>query len=835
MNVVFPLLLLLSGAVNGIHSDEVGILDRHLALFGPPLEHSTFFAPPRPASPANLLYTLSEKQVFGAINPKNGDAVWRQRDDNTVGTAPHAGPGLLRPGRDSVLRSHGHGLAAWDAASGRLAFKASLHDEIVDFAATNGGDPVVALRDGTVERLGALDGLRVWTSRISGHVRHIRVADRTVFVIAHARGGMVATALDAETGEKKADETLGADNVVLGRGSVAVWMQKQQLAVHLLGLGKTALFKIDGADDVTQVKLHSGADAFLVHFESDVSHWAQVFSVTGNEAKKAYALPVVVGKGAFAASTAAEKTFFTRITEKEVLVYSATSEMALGRWDVGDLGVVAWKDETVSPLHAVSEVATRGDVVSAVRSAVWLSTGDWVMLRNGNVSWHRPEVLAETISASFVQLNETVEQQSQIEEEAHSNAVAAYVHRVKRHVKDLERLPGAVRHFFEKSEDPTDKMGFNPIVVCATEQRLIALDRGNLKTLWSRPLSVRNSTVSSPAGGIVQVFGTKYDASTGEEHLIDVSSPSTTFTSRDNTIRAQSFNASLWTFAPEENIKTISARHLQDPVASIGKVLGDRRVLYKYLDPNMAIIITAGDDRITATLLNTLSGQVLWSRQHTEVDTAAPMPAMVTENWFTYSFTSYGKTKGHQLVIGEAFESLIPNQRSEGNPVIITQAYQVPEPITHLSATRTRQGITSRQLLAVLPYTHAIAGIPFLALDPRRPVHRDPTKEELSEGLTRYNPVLEFNPKWYLSHSRDILGVKDVLAAPAIAESASLIFAYGLDIFTTRLAPSGKFDLLGTEFNKGQMLMTVAALGIATVAVRPLVQKRLVDGRWKFL
>ena len=32
------------------------------------------------------------------------------------------------------------------------------------------------------------------------------------------------------------------------------------------------------------------------------------------------------------------------------------------------------------------------------------------------------------------------------------------------------------------------------------------------------------------------------------------------------------------------------------------------------------------------------------------------------------------------------------------------------------------------------------------------------------EGLSRYVPVIEFDPKWYLNHKREVLGVEYILA-----------------------------------------------------------------------
>lgn len=150
-----------------------------------------------------------------------------------------------------------------------------------------------------------------------------------------------------------------------------------------------------------------------------------------------------------------------------------------------------------------------------------------------------------------------------------------------------------------------------------------------------------------------------------------------------------------------------------------------------------------------------------------------------------------------------------------------------------MAVTQTRQGITSRQLLITLPESNSIVGIPRHVIDPRRPVGRDPTAAEVSEGLTKYSPVIQFDPKWYLNHKMELFGVKKITTSPALLESTSLVFAYGLDIFGTRVAPSFAFDMLGKGFNKLQMLATVAALGVGVLFVAPLVRRKQINSLWQ--
>lgn len=103
-----------------IYPDEAYINDYHHALLGVPQSHTTFFHRPSTTSKGSLLYTLSEKLVLGAVNPKDGSIVWRQRLD--VGNSSTGG-GYLKAGEDGIVISAvGSNVQVWNAADGRLAW-----------------------------------------------------------------------------------------------------------------------------------------------------------------------------------------------------------------------------------------------------------------------------------------------------------------------------------------------------------------------------------------------------------------------------------------------------------------------------------------------------------------------------------------------------------------------------------------------------------------------------------------------------------------------------------------------------------------------------------------
>ena len=118
-------LLLLASCVPStlaIYPDEVNHVDFHHALLGLPTPQSTFFLKPSSASNASLLYTLSEKSILGAVNPRDGSLVWRQNVSRS--SLPDI-DGLLRAsdGINAVVSGAGDYLSSWTALDGKLIWE----------------------------------------------------------------------------------------------------------------------------------------------------------------------------------------------------------------------------------------------------------------------------------------------------------------------------------------------------------------------------------------------------------------------------------------------------------------------------------------------------------------------------------------------------------------------------------------------------------------------------------------------------------------------------------------------------------------------------------------
>lgn len=99
--------------------------------------------------------------------------------------------------------------------------------------------------------------------------------------------------------------------------------------------------------------------------------------------------------------------------------------------------------------------------------------------------------------------------------------------------------------------------------------------------------------------------------------------------------------------------------------------------------------------------------------------------------------------------------------------------------------------------------------------------------------LIPFEPMLQLDTRRVISHKYNILGAKAVISTPALVESTSLLLAHGLDLFLTRgLNPSGSFDILSDNFNKIQLLLTLAGLSVGIFVAKPAVTRKKLMARW---
>ncbi|KAI9596273.1 hypothetical protein BDF19DRAFT_421811 [Syncephalis fuscata] len=309
-----------------------------------------------------------------------------------------------------------------------------------------------------------------------------------------------------------------------------------------------------------------------------------------------------------------------------------------------------------------------------------------------------------------------------------------------------------------------------------------------------------------------------------------------------------------WSLLLPDDLHIIAtAQHsIYDPTASIGKTLGDRSVLFKYLNPNLIGIAAvkkddATGDRLYVYLVDTVSGTILHQTFYNDVvvDALHPVHMVLSENWLVITYSGRGNgrtgvTKGYQAIVLELYESILEDVRVESEvfssfnphrPYVLSQMYTLPYGVDAIGATTTRRGITTKQVLVALP-SGQLFGISRRFIDARRST--DPLSEaDREEGLLPYEPAIPFNPSWVLSYNQTLWGIKEIVSTPSMMESTALVVAYGLDIYFTRDTPSGTFDMLNEDFSKSALLLTIVGLTLGIMVANPMVRRKKLNARWK--
>ena len=946
--------------------DDAFHLDFHHALLGPPQETNTLFHRPSADSKGSLLYTLSQRGILGAVNPKDGSVLWRQRIWSEDLSSKDRGLLQASSNTTSVIIGICGNLQTWHAVDGRLVWSRRLLGTLkaMDVFQNEKREHLIAILEeqpsnNYVHSFQLGGGSQYWRFQdSSGNTPYslVTAQDRLFYLSLQPgllKGVKVRTCeLNASTGQQKGDyHTFGSEGEIASHESihyvgtvgsipVIIWSDKAFKTIRLGSLfhsRTTTLEKnFESGESVQSIKVHAptgtrSSPHFLIHFQGINTHWAYVCRVdpaTGIPSR-VYKLDAISGQGAFSASSQESDVIFVRHSQVGISITSSSGSTSLQTWQMPQESKKVTEDFTVS--HAVTEVAQRGMSNYSIRSVVCTPSGDWMMIRNGEISWIRHEGITGILAATFADVPFDHDLAHELAIEGQYGVVSAYLHRIRRHLKDLLSLSSktasllqngmqsnAYNQSLQDAERSGNRFGFHQIAIIATiSGRLAALDMAKFgQVIWSQQIVSPEpdspwepqqidvegpiATVHTRQGGLIKVSvlsgtiidrqrtsnqtnsGVQYSVADtrGQRNSISVHSdgglrdtltiPTTegvVIVTRSDTGKINGWNVNngrsshAWSFIapPCENIEYVVYRHVHEPIASVGKVLGDRNVLYKYLNRNLVLMTTKNPCRSSVAfyLLESTSGVLLYTSRVQDVDLTRPISSALSENVIAYTLFSKSRTgedspdspdiTGHILGICELFASPFPNERE---PLVglskassrlpthslandtsalhaIVQTYLVTDAISNLTFTTTMQGITPASLLAIMPNSNSIIAIPRYLLDSRRPIGRDPTATEIEEGLFRYHPVIELDPKWRLTHQRSLLGLSGAISNPTLLESTSLIFAFGdVDIFGTRVSPIGGFDILGKGFSKFQLVITVVALAAGTAILAPMVNLR---------
>ncbi|AJQ43071.1 Emc1p [Saccharomyces cerevisiae YJM1574] len=285
---------------------------------------------------------------------------------------------------------------------------------------------------------------------------------------------------------------------------------------------------------------------------------------------------------------------------------------------------------------------------------------------------------------------------------------------------------------------------------------------------------------------------------------------------------------------------------------TLGITLGDKSVLYKYLYPNLAAYLIANEEHhtITFNLIDTITGEILITQEHKDSpDFRFPMDIVFGEYWVVYSYFSSEPVPEQKLVVVELYESLTPDERLSNSsdnffydpltghinkPQFQTKQFIFPEIIKTMSISKTTDDITTKAIVMELE-NGQITYIPKLLLNARGKPAEEMAKDKKKEFMaTPYTPVIPINDNFIITHFRNLLPGSDsqLISIPTNLESTSIICDLGLDVFCTRITPSGQFDLMSPTFEKGKLLITIFVLLVITYFIRPSVSNKKLKSQW---
>ncbi|KAJ8919766.1 hypothetical protein NQ315_006295 [Exocentrus adspersus] len=294
----------------------------------------------------------------------------------------------------------------------------------------------------------------------------------------------------------------------------------------------------------------------------------------------------------------------------------------------------------------------------------------------------------------------------------------------------------------------------------------------------------------------------------------------------------------IWNMnASPAKLVAVKAKHPNERVHSQGRVLPDRSVYYKYVNPNLLAVATISEDPIhkhvlSIYLIDGVTGFILYSTSHKRAK--APVHLVHSENWLVYSYFSE-RFRRTEVVSVELYEGILQSNSSVFSshaistlPHVLTQSYILPAHPLNMAVTLTERGITNKFLLIALS-GGVVIEIPWLLLQPRfEDIQCGP-----EESCIPYMPEIPLPAEAVINYNQTLGRVRGIDIAPARLESTCHVLVHGLDLFYTRVAPSKTFDLLKEDFDHLMIVLVLTGLVVASYITKHLASKKALKQLWK--
>jgi len=160
---------------------------------------------------------------------------------------------------------------------------------------------------------------------------------------------------------------------------------------------------------------------------------------------------------------------------------------------------------------------------------------------------------------------------------------------------------------------------------------------------------------------------------------------------------------------------------------------------------------------------------------------------------------------------------------------VIANSFVFPQGISAIAASETEQGLTTRSVIIAMPFG-GLLEVSRRLLDARRPLEM--TADLREEMIVPYMPELPIATEDLINYNQTVLQIEGIKTASSGLESTSLMLAYGLDLFYTRLTPSGTFDVLKDDFDYLLISLVLVGLVIASFALKRFSRYQNLKQAW---
>lgn len=281
-----------------------------------------------------------------------------------------------------------------------------------------------------------------------------------------------------------------------------------------------------------------------------------------------------------------------------------------------------------------------------------------------------------------------------------------------------------------------------------------------------------------------------------------------------------------------------------DRVASTALVLPDRKVLYKYLVPNLAVVVSYENETAVVKLLNVVTGQsYLTFTKHT--DSPESVKAIFEENYIPIS-TKERESFDTEITVIDLYQSLIPDLKvidavkySSLNDTPVIPEYSSRTyilkgiDIKDMCMTETKNNIATKQVV-ISTRSGSVVAIPKGVLDGRRPF-KAANKKNQAPGFI-YEPYIVPADTFILSHYRSLAGSNKhsfIMTIPTEMDSTTYVLSVDTDVFVTTTKPSQSFDTLTSSFNRKTLILTMITLMLAILVVKPMSENKKLKDLWR--